>query len=152
MFRKILCTILVIALAAAFAACSKEPQKPAEFDGEAAFSRLLSEVNYAGELEDASAYAEYMFGELPEGTEVKLFTAVSGALADCAIMFKVTDVANIAAVRTALDEYLSSRTREAELYSPEEATKLGKAVIVENGNYLIACVTDDTAAAESILK
>ena len=151
MFKKILCIVMILAFAAVFAACSKKPETPAEFDGAAAFDKLLAEVKYAGELEDASEYAEYMFGELPEGTEVKLFTA-SGKLADCAIMFKLADETKMAEARAALDEYLSSRTREAELYSPEEAAKLNNAIIIERGQYLIACVTDDTAAASAILK
>lgn len=151
MFKKTLCIVFAAVLAVLCAACSKTPEKPAEFDGEAAFARILSEVKFAGELEDASAYADYMFGDLPEGTEVKLHTA-SGTLADAAIMFKLTDESKMAEVRAALDEYLASRTREAELYSPEEAAKLNNALIVEKGRYLIACVTDDVAAASSILK
>ena len=145
MFKKILCIVMILAFAAVFAACSKKPETPAEFDGAAAFEKLLAEVKYAGELEDASEYAEYMFGELPEGT-------ASGKLADCAIMFKLADETKMAEARAALDEYLSSRTREAELYSPEEAAKLNNAIIIERGQYLIACVTDDTAAASAILK
>ena len=127
---------------------AQKPDVPAEvFDAEKAFSRLLSEVKFDAELEDASDMAEYMFADLPEDTEVKMYMA-DGAYSDSVIMLKGSDKA---AIRAALDEYLSSLKKEAGRYNPEELTKLEKAVIFENGDYVFCCVTADSETVNSIL-
>lgn len=139
---------LCILLAAVFAlfACTKQPAE--EFDAEKALARLLNEVKYDDTLEDVGDVAEYMFGDLPDGTEIKMYMA-DGARADSVMMFRGSDKA---AIRAALDEYLTSLRQEASRYNPEELAKLEKAVIYENGDCVFCCITSDTETVNSILK
>lgn len=140
--------VLFILLAAvfAFSACAKQPAEA--FDADKALARLLDEVRYDDTLEDVSDVAEYMFGDLPEGTEIKMYMA-DGAHTDCVMMFRGGDKA---AVRAALDEYLTSLKQEASRYNPEELAKLEKAIVYENGDCVFCCITSDSEAVNSILK
>ena len=147
-FSKLPAIALVMVFAAVFAACGP---KAAPFDADAAFSKLLSDVKYAQTLEDASAYVEYTIGDLPEGTEAKVFTA-GGKYADCAMLFKVKDAADLDAVEAAVRGYLDSIKDEANHYDPEQVPKIEKAIVMRNGTSLIVCVTDDLEAANAILR
>lgn len=149
MFKKLVCIILVSVMGLFALACGKSEEKPA-FDPEAAFSRLLSEVKFDEKLEDASSYVEYSFDGVPEGADVKYHSA-DGQVNDCVIMFKLKNESDMKAARAALDNYISERKHQAEQYSPSEVAKLEKTVILESGLCLIACITNDTATAKSIL-
>lgn len=124
-------------------------EKPAADPG-AAFSRILSEVAFAAPLEDNSEYAEFMFGELPEGTQIKMHAA-GGQYVDTAILFTAPTEADIPAVRTAAEAYLASVKEEFRLYHPEEVPKLDDAVIYTAGSSLILVVTGDVETVNSIL-
>lgn len=49
------------------------PEAHTNFDADKTFSRLLEEVRYSAELEDASEYSDYILSDLPEGTDVKMY-------------------------------------------------------------------------------
>ncbi len=51
-----------------------------------------------------------------------------------------------------LKSYLDNRAELFAGYAPEEVPKLEDALIKSAGNYVVLCVTDDTSAAEEILK
>lgn len=51
-----------------------------------------------------------------------------------------------------LKAYLDNRAELFAGYAPEEVPKLEDALIKSAGSYVVLCVTDDTAAAEDILK
>lgn len=143
-----ICLLLVCAFL--FAACGK--QEGEAFDAEKAFERILSEVKYGAKLEDVSKSAEFAFSGVPEGTEIRFWTSEDGKLADAAILFKAKELSDMTAIKTAVEQYVAQRKTEAERYSPEEVSKLENTVILENGVYLIVCVTDDVNAARDILK
>lgn len=143
--------ILLAAMLCVFAFACKKPEEVKTFDAEAAFERILSEVKFADELDDASSFAEFAFTDLPEIAEVKFHTA-KNAVSDCAVMFKLKSESDMDLARAAIDKYIGELTLEAERYSPEEINKLKNAVIKQDGLYLIACVTNDVSTAKDILK
>lgn len=51
-----------------------------------------------------------------------------------------------------LQSYLDSRADLFAGYAPDEVPKIEEALIKSAGNYVVLCVTDDTAAAEEVLK
>lgn len=148
--KKITSFFLTVILAMAiFTACSKGGSEP--FDADKAFDRILNEVKYAQRLSDISANAEYMFGDLPEGVAIKLFTAGDNCT-DCAMMFKAKDQADVAAIQTSVNEYIDSMIKECKFYNPDEVPKLEKAVVFVKDLAVIAVVTDDVDTVNNILK
>ena len=124
----------------------------AGFDAEKAFGRILEEVKYGSELEDVSKAAEFSFSGVPEGTEIRFWTAADGRLADAAILFRVQASEELEAVKASVEQYIAQRKTEAERYSPEEVSKLENAVKFASGNYYIVCITDDAVTARDVLK
>ena len=146
--RFIVLLTAVLALAAViFTSCA--PAKEA-FDADKVLERLLTEVAYGDELEDSAAYSDFLLGELPEGTEVKLYTA-SGMHADTVMRFLAADESDKPAIRSVIDGYISSLSADVMKYDANELPKLQNAVVYENGLYIFVCITDDTAAAKAIL-
>ena len=142
-----LCRLAIFVLVSSFLAvfvigCNKNQA----FDADKALTRLLSEVRYEAELEDVSDLAGFVFGDLPEGVEIKMYMT-DGTCTDTVMRFKSSDKA---AVRSVLDEYLASLKKEADRYNPQELSKLDNALIFEKGDYVFCCVTSDSAAAKRI--
>ena len=136
------CIILLIP------ACAPKTDEP--FDAEETLTRLLAEVKYAADLEDASDYAEYAFAGMPGGVEIKMYSC-GGGHADTVIMCKANEASDLPGIRDALKEYIASRRHDAERYDPIEVSKYDNAVWCERGLYVIVCITGDTEPAEAIL-
>lgn len=148
--KKLTSIILIALMAMVFmTACNKGGE--AAFDADKAFDRLLNEVTYAQPLDDISSHAEFMFGDLPEGVEIKLYTAGDNC-ADCAMMFKAKDKEGVAAIEQSVKEYLDSMIKECKFYNPDEVPKLENAVLFIKDLTVIACVTDDVDTVNKILK
>ena len=90
-FLNVFCAVAILAaIILTLAACGgdKKGQTTAAFDAENAFSRLLSEVKYAETLSDTSSSADFMFSDLPQNAEIKMYTCESGSHPDELIMMK----------------------------------------------------------------
>ena len=145
--NSVIALVLVTALSALAFACA--PAK-APLDPDAAFEKILSEVKFAETLEDASSYAEYTLGELPEGAEARIYTA-GGQNVDCAMLIKVQNEADISVVENAVKAYIESMMDEAQHYDPAQLPKLEKARTKVLGTSYIVVVTDDIEAVNRIL-
>lgn len=142
--------VMTVLLAlAGMTACTRPAEE--SFDAEKTLDRLLNEVEYAAELEDITDYAEYMLDGVPEGSEIKMYTA-GGKNVDFVIMVKVPSADGVSAVREAIDAYIDSCRDEANRYEPEELPKLDSAVTYVNGEYVFAVAAADTETVRNILK
>ena len=156
LIKNIVCVMLVcLMLAFGFAGCKTQDDVKSgakEFDPEAAFSKLLNDVKYAEALEDQSSNAEFFFPDVPSDVEIKLYSAPSGRYVDSCMMFKAAKADELPVIKESIESYISSVSAEFHVYNPGEEPKLQDAVIYENGLYVFVCITEDTAAANSILK
>ena len=141
-------TLLTVCIILLIPACAPKADEP--FDAEETLTRLLAEVKYAADLEDASDYAEYAFAGIPERVEIKMYSC-GGGHADAVIMCKASEASELPGIRDALKEYIASRRHDAERYDPREVTKYDSAVWCERELYVIVCITDDTETAEAVL-
>ena len=85
-------------------ACTPKNGTPTPIDAEETFSRLLKEVHYAAELEDASEYSEYILNGLPNDVEVRMYLC-GGGRADALIMCKASSDSQLPAIRAVLEKY-----------------------------------------------
>lgn len=137
------CIILLIP------ACARKTDEP--FDAEKTLTRLLTEVHYTADLEDADEYAAYVFTDMPDGAEVKMYTC-GGGHADAVIMCRAKQVSDVQAIHDSIQRYIGSRRHDAERYDPREVSKYDNAVWLERDLYVIVCITSDVSGAETILK
>ena len=63
-FKAVAILVMFAGIILLLQACTPKNGTPTPLDAEETFSRLLKEVHYAAELEDASEYSEYILNEL----------------------------------------------------------------------------------------
>ena len=62
-----------------------------------------------------------------------------------------TDQSSADAVKSACEDRKAKQTTSYADYKPSETSRLDKAIIKEDGNYVVYCVTDDTDKANEII-
>ena len=145
---------VLAAIILTLAACGGDKTEATKeaFDAEKAFSRLLSEVKYAETLADISSSAEYMFSDLPQNVEIRMYNCESGSHPDELIMMKAAKEEDVSALENAAKTHLSELTAQLKDYNPQEVPRVENAVVYTNGLYVFVCVTDDAETAKAILK
>ena len=84
-------------------------------------------------------------------TEVRTDTYMTLDAAQIAVI-TCKDASYTSEAEKQLKSYLDNRAELFAGYAPEEVPKLEDALIKSAGKYVVLCVTDDTAAAEDVLK
>ncbi|MBR5717778.1 MAG: DUF4358 domain-containing protein [Clostridia bacterium] len=130
-------------------ACTPKADEP--FDAEETLTKLLTEVHYTADLEAAGEYAAYVFTDMPDGAEVKMYTC-GGGHADAVIMCRARHASDVQAIRDSIQGYIGSRRHDAERYDPGEVSKYDNAIWLERDLYVIVCITSDVSGADTILK
>ena len=88
-FKAVAILVMFAGIILLLQACTPKNGAPTPIDAEETFSRLLKEVHYAAELEDASEYSEYILNGLPNDVEVRMYLC-GGGRADALIMCKAS--------------------------------------------------------------
>ena len=143
--------LLTVCVCIIFSAPACAPKADEPFDAEETLTRLLTEVYYTADLEDAGEYAAYLFTDMPDGVEVKMYTC-GGGHADAVIMCRAKQASDVPAIRDSIQGYIGSRRHDAERYDPGEVSKYDNAIWLERDQYVIVCITSDVSGAETILK
>ena len=107
-------------------------------------------MQYEAPLSDLGSAAEIMLGELPAGATAAMYTA-GGTSEDALIMLTGVSEADASALEKIVNDYIADRLYEAERYNPDQAPKLKSPVVYVGGSTVIACITNDTQTANSIL-
>lgn len=76
----------------------------------------------------------------------------SGASACEVAVVKCSDSSYVSEAEELFETYVDNRSTLFASYNAPEVEKLDAALIKSSGNYVVLCVTDDTDAAEAVLK
>lgn len=109
-FKAVAILVMFAGIILLLQACTPKNGTPTPLDAEETFSRLLKEVHYAAELEDASEYSEYILNELPNDVEVRMYLC-GGGRADALIMCKASSDSQLPAIRAVLENTLHRADR-----------------------------------------
>lgn len=109
-FKAVAILVMFAGIILLLQACTPKNGAPTPIDAEETFSRLLKEVHYAAELEDASEYSEYILNELPNDVEVRMYLC-GGGRADALIMCKASSDSQLPAIRAVLKNTLHRADR-----------------------------------------
>lgn len=124
--------------------------KTEELNGEAALETILSQVKFDTELSEVGSNAVLYFPDLPEGTEIRLFTG-SGYFADEAVLLTLPKEGDTGKAMKVVDNHLKELRSQFQNYVPEEVGKIDAAVSVQSGNQILLVITNDTETVRSIL-
>lgn len=83
--------------------------------------------------------------------EASAFYTNSNATAEEIAVIKTASADYVDTVKTAYENRISSQKEACRDYLPDEMTKLDAAVIYTNGNYVVLCVSNDSAKAEQVI-
>ncbi len=146
---RLLCLILVLASLFSLAGCGAGQQQPVG-DPRAVFQALVTQIQFDTEIADVGDSGTIYFPELPEGATVQMYTG-SGYYSDKVALITLAKESDQDAALKAVKSHLSQLRTQFQSYIPEEVPKIDDAVIWQQGNALILCISPDEAAVQNIL-
>ncbi len=112
---------------------------------------LLSKISFDSQLERMDpAIAQTMIAVTSEETKISLYTG-EGTSSDELLILEAVDADAAEAELGNVQKHLGEMQTSFEDYLPKEAKKIDDAVILQVGNYVIACVTSDTENAREAI-
>ncbi|MBQ1459860.1 MAG: DUF4358 domain-containing protein [Oscillospiraceae bacterium] len=147
--KRFFALILVVLLTVFAAGCGENGQQ--EVDVSALASALAQQVEFEAPMKELTAEQLSNYLTLPEGAKAAAYMS-NGTTAEEVMAVQCADSSEAAAVKSAIESFLSDQRAEMERYLPEEVARLENAVLAQKGSCVVLCVTADTDTAESIIK
>lgn len=159
MKKRLLAMMLLVALSVSMVACgndgtgdtgsSENNQK--EVNAADLAQALATQITYTGEMERLDADDIEWYIELEEGVTGIVYE-VAGVSSEQVAVFTVPN--NDAAQKTiaSIEELLADQKDQNAAYDAKVASRIENAVLEHKGNYVILCVSDDSAKAKQIIK
>lgn len=148
LYKRIVALLLCIAMLAGMSGC--QFGQPRQINIQALFATLLAQVRFATPLEDTGDDATVYFPALPQGASLTLYLG-SGYFADEAALIILESEDDADDALDAVETHLEQKRNQFMNYIPEELGKIGDAVVWQESQYIIVCITDDTQTAQEIL-
>lgn len=152
MKKKLSILLTVIAAAFILTACGKSNSQTADTDITKLREDLQATVT-SGELAEISSdlFASTYFFDMAK-VEESTAALSSGASACEVAVVKCSDSSYVSEAKKLFETRVKNQSDLFADYNAPEVAKLDAALIKTSGNYIVLCVTDDTAKAEEILK
>ena len=99
-------------------------------------------------LDDEVAFYIHDAEDLVKDVAVYIGT---GATAEEVAVFEAKNKASMSELKEEIAEYIADKCDEYEDYVPEEVARINKAVIREDGNYLVLCINKDPDKVNQLL-
>ena len=143
--------VLVFTMAAAaLSGCGKK--EAAAIDPKALADKLQSEVGFADDMSTVETQVFYALYNLTEAeAEEAVLIGSTGATAEEIAVIKCAPD-QLETVKKAVDDRIAFQRDGFEDYVPEEMKKLSDPVIVEEGDYVILCVSNHNEKARSVIE
>ncbi len=148
-FKRLFSFLLSAVLLVSASGCAKTPAAP--INAPALFDTILAQVQFETPLENAGESTGLYFTDIPDSAALTLYVG-SGYYADEAVLVTVAEESDAAAAETMLRQHLQQRRDQFANYLPEEVSKIDEAVLWQQGNVLILCITKDLDTLNAILK
>jgi hypothetical protein len=142
--------VLAILAAGAFllAGCGSTEKT---LDAAALAETLTTDISYDDELELVDDDDVSMYIDLPDGVESVMYMG-SGSTAEEVAVFTAADSDTAAETLDSVQSYLDDQADSFEDYLPEEAKRVGNAVLEQKGNYVILCVSGESDTAKDLIE
>jgi hypothetical protein len=148
-------TVLIIALATLAACGGSDDSNAKVLDARLLAEALIEGVTFDDQMETATDDAfRALYAVDPSEESVAsfvLFTSTGATAEEVTIIEAKDEESASAAMDFALGRIESQKT-EFENYAPEEMAKLNDPVLLRSGRYIIMCLSNDNATAESIIE
>ncbi|MDO4344937.1 MAG: DUF4358 domain-containing protein [Eubacteriales bacterium] len=152
MKKKFLLFFSAGALALSLTACGGKSDKDVTVDIAKLSSDLQSTITSGGLGEVSSDILASTYFLDMDQIEESTAALNSGASACEVVIVKCKDDSYVSEAEDLFETRVKNQSDLFADYNADEVSKLDEALIESAGNYVVLCVTDDTKAAESILK
>ncbi len=141
-------------------AVTQEGEAEADFEGEAEdidVQVVADGILQGGDFKDNLASVDTTLAltrlyNLDAGqVAASAFYTNSNATAEEIAVIKTASADYVDTVKAAYENRISDQKEACKDYLPDEMTKLDAAVIYTNGNYVVLCVSNDSAKAEQVI-
>lgn len=112
---------------------------------------LATEIAYDDTLEELDADEIAMYMDVPDGVESVMYMG-SGSTAEEVAVFTAQDEDTAKTMMTNVQSHLDDQAESFEDYIPEEAKRVGNAVLEQKGKYVILCVSGDSDTAKEVIE
>ena len=113
---------------------------------------LKNNVTFSAALDAVSADDLSYTLDSPEGSTLAGYDAATGTAPDMIVVGQCANEADAKTLYANVQTYLNDLKRQADLYQPEEVTRIEGALLRQDGTVVVLCVSDDTAAAAAIVE
>ena len=112
---------------------------------------MANELKNGLTFEDSLSELVTYYGIDADKVKNSVVVVSTGATAEEIAVFEAADQSSADAVKSACEDRKAKQTTSYADYKPSETSRLDKAIIKEDGNYVVYCVTDDTDKANEII-
>ena len=112
---------------------------------------LATQITYTGEMEQLEEDDIEWYIELEEGVTGIVYE-VAGVSSEQVAVFTVPNKDAADKTIASIEELLADQKGQNAAYDSKVASRIENAVITYKGNYVILCVSDDSAKANQIIK
>ena len=123
---------------------------PVSVDTEALATSLTGDISYDNELTVLSEDEITNYVTVEKDVKCIMYMS-SGSTAEEVAVFTAPDEETASTMKNNVQEFLNDQKTSFEDYIPEEAKRIEDAVLVVNGNYVVLCVSGDSAKAKEII-
>lgn len=159
MKKRLLSAVLLLAMSISLLACGnggagdtdKVDNNKKEVNATELAQKLATEITYTGKMEQLDADDIQWYIELEEGVTGIVYE-VAGVSSEQVAVFTVPDKAAADKTIASLQELLEDQKSQNAAYDAKVESRIANAVLEYKGNYVILCVSDDSAKAKQIIK
>lgn len=142
---------LIAALAAGMlflSACGSEAKT---IDTAALASSLVTDISYDDALTPINEDEVTYYMDVPDGVKSIMYMG-SGNTAEEVAVFEAPDKDTASTMKNNVQNYLDDQSDSFQDYIPEEAKRIGNAVLEQKNQYVILCVSGDSESAKKIIE
>lgn len=150
MKKRVTAAMLTAAAISLLTACGGGDAK--DVDTSALAGSLVGDIVYEDELKIMEAETIGYYIDIADGVESIMYMGVNGTTGEEVAVFKAPDEETAKTMEANVKEYLDDQKSSFEDYIPEAAARIDNAVLEQEGNYVVLCVSDDPDKAEEIIE
>lgn len=149
--KKILAALLAAMMLLTLAACGGNSETKT-VDVQKLADDLKDNVTYSAEMIPSAVEELNYLMDAPEGTTIAGYVANGNAVYDMIVVGQCASEEDAKTLYANVQTYVNDLKTEADRYSPAEVARLDGALLRQTGTLVVLCVSDDTAAATSIVE
>lgn len=159
MKKRLLGALLLLAMSVSLVACGNggtedtgsSENKPKEVNAQELAQALATQITYTGKMEQLDADDLKWYIDMEDGVTGIVYE-VAGVSSEQVAIFTVPNEDAAKKTMASLEELLADQKDQNAAYDAKVEARIDNAVLVHKGNYVILCVSDDSAKAKQIIK